>query len=136
MKAAIAAILLAAGALAPAAASAEAITVGVTKNTVSPALFLAQDKGFFAAEGLQCDLKIMVAGAEEVAVAVASGAIDFGGAGTSAGLFNLAGQMRLIAGGIHEAPGFQGLAVVVSNRAYDGGSNPSAISARTSNPMP
>ena len=101
--------------------SAEAITVGVTKNTVSPALLVAQEKGYFAAEGLQSEIKILVAGAEEIAVAVASGALDFGGAGTSGGLFNLAGQVRIIAGGIHEAPGFQGLALVVANRAWEGG---------------
>jgi NitT/TauT family transport system substrate-binding protein len=105
----------------PAIASAEAIKVGVTKNTVSPALLLAQEKGYFAAEGLASEMKILVAGAEEIAVAVASGALDFGGAGTSAGLFNLAGQVRIIAGGVHEAPSFQGLAMVVSNRAWEGG---------------
>jgi NitT/TauT family transport system substrate-binding protein len=108
-------------AAAPAAASAEAITVAITKNTVSPALLVAQEKGFFAAEGLQSELKIMVAGAEDVAVAVASGAVDFGGAGLSGGLFNLAGQMRIIAGGVHEEPGFQGLAMVASNKAWDAG---------------
>jgi NitT/TauT family transport system substrate-binding protein len=107
--------------LAAAPASAEKITVGITKNTVSPALLLANDKGFFAAEGLECDMKLMVAGAEEVAVAVASGALDFGGAGLSGGLFNLARQVRIIAGGVHEAPGFQGLAMAASNRAWEDG---------------
>ena len=121
MKLAGAALLIILGGLAPSPVSAEAITVGVTKNTVSPALLVAQEKGYFAAEGLQSEMKILVAGAEEVAVAVASGALDFGGAGTSAGLFNLAGQVRIIAGGIHEAPSFQGLAMVVANRAWEGG---------------
>ena len=109
------------GALASPPASAEAITIGVTKNTVSPVIMVAQEKGYFAAEGLQSELKMMVAGAEEVAVAVASGALDFGGAGTSGGLFNLSSQVRIVAGGIHESAGFQGLAMVVSNRAWDGG---------------
>ncbi len=108
-------------ALAAPGASAEAITIGVSKNTVSPAILLAQGNGYFAAEGLESKLTTMVAGAEEIAVAVASGAFDFGGAGTSGGLFNLASQMRIIAGGIHEAPGFQGLVMVVGNRAWDGG---------------
>jgi NitT/TauT family transport system substrate-binding protein len=121
MKTGIALWLGILGALASAPASAEAITVGVTKNTVSPALLVAQERGYFAAEGLQSELKLLVAGAEEIAVAVASGALDFGGAGTSGGLFNLAGQVRIIAAGVHEAPGFQGLAFVVANRAWDGG---------------
>ena len=116
---ALAVALLAA--LAAPSASAEAITIGVSKNTVSPAILLAQGKGYFAAEGLQSELKTMVAGAEEIAVAVASGAFDFGGAGTSGGLFNLSSQVRIIAGGIHEAPGFQGLVMVAGNRAWDGG---------------
>jgi len=115
--------MLAAASLAARDARAEAITIGVTKNTVSPALFVAHEKGYFAAEGLESELKVLVAGAEEIAVAVASGALDFGGAGTSGGLFNLGwqGVVRIIAGGIHEAPGFQGLALVVSNRAFAGG---------------
>ena len=48
---------------------------------------------------------------------------DFGGAGISGGLVNLGGQgvVRIIAGGIHEAPGFQGLALVVANRSWDAG---------------
>jgi NitT/TauT family transport system substrate-binding protein len=115
--------LLATGALVPCAALAETIKIGVTKNTVSPALLVGHEKGFFAAEGLESQLNILVVGAEEIAVAVASGAIDFGGAGTSGGLFNLGGQgvVRIIAGGIHEVPGFQGLAMVVANRAWEGG---------------
>jgi NitT/TauT family transport system substrate-binding protein len=116
-------VLLVAGALVSRAARAETIKIGVTKNTVSPALILGHEKGFFAAEGLASELNVLVVGAEEIAVAVASGAIDFGGAGTSGGLFNLGGQgvVRIIAGGIHEVPGFQGLALVVANRAWEGG---------------
>jgi len=115
--------VLAAVTFAPAGARAETIKIGVTKNTVSPALLLGHEKGLFAAEGVDSELHVLVAGAEEIAVAVASGAIDFGGAGISGGLVNLGGQgvVRIIAGGIHEAPGFQGLAMVVANRAWDGG---------------
>lgn len=121
--AAVFGFMFAAAAAAATSAAAETIKIGVTKNTVSPALLLGHEKGFFAAEGVPSELHVLVAGAEEIAVAVASGAIDFGGAGISGGLVNLGSQgvVRIIAGGIHEAPGFQGLALVVANRAWDGG---------------
>jgi NitT/TauT family transport system substrate-binding protein len=109
------------GAVSAGRVSAEEIKIGISKNTVSPAIIVAQGEGYFAAEGLDSTLTPMVAGAEEIAVAVASGAFDFGGAGTSAGLFNLSSKVRIIAGGIHESQGFQGLAMVVANRAWDGG---------------
>lgn len=101
-------------------ASAEQITLGVSKNTVSPAILLAHGRGYFAEEGLESKLTTMVAGAEEIAVAVASGAFDFGGAGISGGLFNLASQVHII-GGIHESAGFQGLVMVAGPHAFDDG---------------
>ncbi|MHB8732605.1 MAG: ABC transporter substrate-binding protein [bacterium] len=98
------------------------IKIGMTKTSYHGPLYIAADRGYFADEGLAAELVFFQA-AEPVAVAVASGSLDFGDAGTSGGFFNLAGQgaLRLIAGESHERPGFQFFAFVVSNRAYAAG---------------
>ena len=60
---------------------------------------------------------------EAVAVATMSGAIDIGAAGVSAALYNLAGQggLRIIQGINRDVPGFQAVALLASNRAYESG---------------
>jgi NitT/TauT family transport system substrate-binding protein len=61
--------------------------------------------------------------AQPIAVAVASGDVDFGTAGMSAGFFSLAaqGQLRLIASSGGNAPGYFNLAFIASNKAWDAG---------------
>jgi NitT/TauT family transport system substrate-binding protein len=103
-------------------AHAEAIKVGILKVGASGPLYIAQDRGYFAAEGLQVALVDFGAG-QAVAVAVASGDIDIGVTGLTAGLYNLAsgGQLRVVAGLHREAHGFHTLGYFVSKRAYDAG---------------
>jgi NitT/TauT family transport system substrate-binding protein len=102
-------------------ARAETIKVGIGTGGVGH-LFIAKDKGYFAAEGLTVEFVPFVS-AEPVAVAVASGSVDFGATGLSGALYTLGGQgvLKIIAGSVHEAPGFQFLTFVVSNRAYAAG---------------
>jgi NitT/TauT family transport system substrate-binding protein len=59
--------------------------------------------------------------AEPVAVATASGDIDFGITGLTAGLYALANQIRIISGHLQEHPGFHANAIVASNKAYGAG---------------
>lgn len=103
-------------------ASAEPIKIAVSQIAQSGPTFIAMDKGYFTAEGLNAELVFFDA-AEPMAVAAASGGVDFAIAGTSAGLYSLAGRgaLRIIAGGGNEAPGYQNLTFVVSNRAADAG---------------
>src|SRR5665213_2590566 len=108
---------------APAPAQAdEAIKIGVVKTLAVGPIFVAQERGYFAREGLAAEL-VLVDSAEPIAVAAASGAIDFGVTGLSAGFYSLAGQgvLRIIAAGNREMPGFKNAGYIVSNRAYDGG---------------
>jgi NitT/TauT family transport system substrate-binding protein len=112
--------LVAGGLIAPAAA--EAIKIGIVRTLAVGPIFIAQEKGYFAAEGLQSQLVIFEA-AQPIAVAAASGDIDFGVTGSSVGLYNLASQgaLRIIAAGSAEEPGFKNGGFPVSNQAYAAG---------------
>jgi NitT/TauT family transport system substrate-binding protein len=101
------------------AASAETIRFGVTRIANCAPIAVALAKGYFEAEGLVPKLTIFEAQAP-IAVAVASGDLDFGDAAQTAALYNLAdaGRTRIIASGAGEAPSFHSLALVASNKAY------------------
>jgi NitT/TauT family transport system substrate-binding protein len=103
-------------------AQAEAIKVGILKVGASGPIYLAQERGYFAAENLQVELVDFAAG-QAVAVAVASGDIAIGVTGLTAGLYNLAGngQIRVVAGLHREAHGFRTQGYFASKRAYDAG---------------
>jgi NitT/TauT family transport system substrate-binding protein len=102
-------------------AQAESIKVAIGTGGVGH-LFIAQDKGYFAAEGLTVEF-VPFAAAEPAAVAVASGSVDFGATGLSGALYTLGGQgiIRIVAGSLHETPGFRFLTFVVSNQAWNAG---------------
>lgn len=110
------------GGIVPGQADAEAIKVGVLKTSGSGPVYLAQDKGYFAAEGLTSEIVFFDAGIA-IPAAVVSGDIDFGVTGINAGLYNMAGQgaIRIIASQAREAPGFPNNTVVVSNKAWAAG---------------
>lgn len=104
------------------AAAAEHIKVGVLLTAGSGPIFVAKDKNYFDAEGLDVDFVTFDAG-QPVAVATVAGAIDFGTAGITSALYTLAaqGQLRIIAGSTSDVPGFPAGGIVVSNQAYAGG---------------
>jgi NitT/TauT family transport system substrate-binding protein len=104
------------------AALAETIKIGVLKVSACGPVFIAQERGYFAKEGLSAEL-IPFDAPIMVPQGVMSGDLDFGMAANSAGFFNTAGQgaMRIIAGDGDEAPGFRGLVIVASNQAWDHG---------------
>ena len=121
-KAASCIVAAAALVLAGAVHAAEPIKIGIVKTLAVGPVFVAQERGYFAAEGLEAEL-VYIDAAQPIAVAAASGAIDFGVTGLSAGFYNLAGQgaLRIIAAGNREMPGFKNAAYLVSSRAFDGG---------------
>jgi len=109
-------------ALASPPATAEGIKIGSLKAAnVGPA-FIAKEKGYFAAEGLEVEFAYFES-AQPVAVGVASGGLDFGCTSTSAGMYALAGQgvLRIISGMYSEAPGFHNFGIIASNKAYAAG---------------
>lgn len=119
---AIAAIALSSAVTLPAAGHAEAVKIGVVKATVVGDLIVAVDRGYFAAEGLSPEI-VNFESAQPVAVATASGDIDFGSVGLTGGFYSLAGQgvLKIVSGSTHDTPGYHIGATIVSNRAYDGG---------------
>jgi NitT/TauT family transport system substrate-binding protein len=105
-----------------AVAKAEPIKIGSVKVAAFAALFVAQEKGYFAAEGVPAQLVFFDA-AQPVAVAAVSGDIDFGVTAMTAGFYSLAGQgaLKLIAAANREHPGFETQAFLVSDHAFQGG---------------
>jgi len=101
-------------------ASAEPVKIGMQK--VPSPVYIAIERGYFAAEGIEPQVITFEAG-QPVAVAAASGDIDFGIAGLTGGLYQLAesGELRLIGGQTREAPGFRANTVVASKRAWEAG---------------
>lgn len=108
--------------LAPWAARAEVIKIGQLKTAGNGATYVALDRGYFAAEGLEPQLVFFEA-AQPIAVAVVSGDVDIGATALTGGLYNLAAQgaLRVIAGQSADVPTFQNNTVIVSNRAYAAG---------------
>lgn len=102
--------------------AAETVTIGVLRLASSGPVFVAQDKGYFAAEGLDAQLKFFDA-AQPVAVATVSGDVDIGITGLTAGFYNLAGKgaLRIIAAQSREEPGYHLNAYLTSNQAYAAG---------------
>jgi len=103
-------------------ASAETINVGTTKTVGFGPLFIADARGYFAAEGLDAKLIYFTSGTP-IPVGIVSGDLDYGATGTSGPLFNLGGQgaIKIIAGNPREAATFHDFAIVASSRAYDAG---------------
>lgn len=108
--------------LGTAGASAETIRLGVARVANAAPIAIALAKGYFTAEGLDPKFTYFEAQAP-IAVAVASGDLDFGDAAETAALYNLAagGRLRVIASSSVEAPSFHSLALVASNQAYAAG---------------
>ena len=100
------------------------VTVGVLKLASSGPVFIAQDKGFFKAAGLDVELKFFEA-AQPVAVAIVSGDLDFGVTAFSAALYNLAGKgaIKVIAAQAREEPGYALNAYLAGAKAHAAGFN-------------
>jgi len=96
--------------------------VGVLRLSSSAPVFIAQDKGYFRAAGLDIELKFFDA-AQPIAVATTSGDVDFGVTAFTAGLYNLAGKgtLKVIGGMSREKAGYPLIGYFASNNAYAAG---------------
>jgi NitT/TauT family transport system substrate-binding protein len=112
-----------AGLLWPSAASAsEPLSLGLL-HTLSPAPFyIARERGYFRDEGIDLTFRFFEA-AQPIAAAAVSGDIDVGVTALTGGFFNLAekGTLKVIGGALHEQKGYEGSAVLASNKAFETG---------------
>ncbi len=101
------------------AGAADKVAVGALRFVSSGGLYLAIERGYFAAEGVDVELKFFEA-AQPIAVAVASGDIVFGLTGIAGGTLNLAGRggLKIIASQGAEKKGVAGNTLVASNDAF------------------
>ena len=116
------AVLAGALSLAATTAQADSVKIGLSKLLSYPAVPIAIARGYFKEQGIDAEM-VFFDSAQPIAVGVASGGVDFGVSGLSAGFYTLAaqGQLRLIASSAGEQPGFYNLTFLVSNKAYEGG---------------
>jgi NitT/TauT family transport system substrate-binding protein len=98
---------------------AETIKIGLLKVTTSGPIMIAQERGYFAQEGMKADL-FFTDQPPLISEGIATGELTFGITAPTAGFFNLASQgtLHIIAGNTDEAPGFKAMVVVVSNQSY------------------
>lgn len=104
------------------ASAADKVTLGALRFTSHAAGFIAYERGYFADAGLEVEFKFFQA-AQPMALAIASGDVDFGVTAITAGLVNLAekGAVKVIGGVLQEEPGIDGSAILASDAAYKAG---------------
>jgi NitT/TauT family transport system substrate-binding protein len=115
-------VLLAGLLFASGAHAGEPLRLGLL-HTLSPAPFyIAQERGYFRDEGIDLTFRFFEA-AQPIAAAAVAGDIDVGVTALTGGFFNLAekGTLKVIGGALHEEKGYEGSAILVSNKAFDGG---------------
>ncbi|MBI1202065.1 MAG: ABC transporter substrate-binding protein [Rhodopseudomonas sp.] len=106
-------------ALSCSAAAQEHVTIGTMRDVHNSALFLADDLGYFKAEGLDVSM-IAYKSDSDVVQALAGGGTDFGLAGFTIPAFQYAGRglIKAIAVQSREKNSYEGNQIVVSNAAY------------------
>ncbi|WP_102110051.1 ABC transporter substrate-binding protein [Oceaniglobus roseus] len=112
----------AAGLAAPALAQDRKIVVGALRLTSHAASFVAMERGYFREAGLDAELRFFDA-AQPMAVAIASGDVDFGITAITGGLISLAekGAVKVIGGALQEEKGIDGQKFLASDAAFQAG---------------
>lgn len=110
------------GSFAGAAFANDKITVGALRFTSHAPNFIAYEKGYFKEAGLDVEFKFFQA-AQPMAMAIASGDVDFGLTAISGGLISLAdkGAIKVIGGALQEEEGIDGQMILASKAAVDAG---------------
>ena len=119
--------------VAPAIAQNRKITVGALRFTSHSASFIGVERGYFADAGLDVELKFFQA-AQPMAVAIASGDVDYAVTAISGGLISLAdkGAIKVIGGGLSEEPGIDGQKILASDAAFQAGlTSPKMLDGKT-----
>lgn len=106
----------------PIRASNKKIKVGALRFTSHSASFIAFERGYFKDAGIDVEFKFFQA-AQPMAVAIASGDIDYAVTAVSGGLISLAqkGAIKVIGGALSEESGIDGQKILVSDAAFQAG---------------
>ena len=107
---------------APAIAANKKIVVGALRFTSHSASFIAAERAYFKDTGLDVELRFFQA-AQPMAVAIASGDLDYAVTAISGGLISLAdkGAIKVIGGALSEEPGIDGQKILASDAAFKAG---------------
>ncbi|NVK33967.1 MAG: ABC transporter substrate-binding protein [Rhodobacteraceae bacterium] len=110
------------GLASPAIAQNRKTVVGALSLTSHSGSFIALERGYFKDAGLDVELKFFQA-AQPMAVAIASGDVDFGVTAMSGGLISLAQKdaVRVIGGALSEEKGIDGQKILASDAAFKAG---------------
>ena len=105
------------------AGAADRVKIGLVKVANSGGTYIAVEKGYFAAEGIDPEIVFFEGGGVPIAVAVVSGDIDVGETATSGSLFSLAGQgaLKIVGGETREAKTFHNFGLFASKKGYENG---------------
>jgi NitT/TauT family transport system substrate-binding protein len=116
------ATLAMAASLATPAAAADKIHVGILSLTSHSPNIIADAKGYFKDQGIDVEF-VSFQAAQPMAVAIASGDVDFGVTAISGGLVSLSekGVIKVIGGALQETPDVEGQKILVSKKAFDEG---------------
>jgi len=100
----------------------DTIKIGLLRLASHSPSIIAEGKGYFAKQNLKVEFVVFQA-AQPMAVAIASGDVDFGVTAISASLLNLAEKdvIRIVGGALTESKGIDGQKILVSKAAYDAG---------------
>ena len=98
------------------------LKVGALRFTSHAASFVAFERGYFADEGLDVEFEFFQA-AQPMAVAIASGDVDYAVTAISGGLISLAekGAAKVIGGALSEEEGIDGQKILASVAAFEAG---------------
>jgi NitT/TauT family transport system substrate-binding protein len=125
--------VMAGGVALESASAADKVKLGALRFTSHSGGFVAYENGYFKDAGLDIEFVYFQAAAP-MAVAIASGDIDFGVTSITGGLINLAGKgaVKVIGGALHEEKGIDGSAILASTKAYAAGlTSPDKLKGRS-----
>lgn len=111
----------------------DTIKIGLLRLASHSPSIIADGMGYFAKQDLKVEFVIFQA-AQPMAVAIASGDVDFGITAISASLLNLAKKdvIRIVGGALTESKDIPGQKILVSKAAFDAGvTSPNQLKGRT-----
>ena len=111
----------------------DSVKIGLLRLASHSPSIIADGMGYFAKQGLKVEFVIFQA-AQPMAVAIASGDVDFGVTAISASLLNLAKKdvIRIVGGALTESKNIEGQKILVSKNAFEAGvTSPSQLRGKT-----